>query len=188
MHTQTFPSPTARPRSFLRPASPSPSLYRAPELPLFLARTHLALIDLPLHGAIARGERPMTFPSPSSLSPCSRFRKWRPESPSGEAPTGSHGGRCRESDVRALCQSMSFSLSLLSPARQPRPAAPLPTGGAHPPAPPAAADMATVLQRASLISRLRASKAPGHGRPPQIRGDGGGAVRIWGGDAEPPRC
>jgi len=58
----------------------------------------------------------MTFPSPSSLSPCSRFRKWRPESPSGEAPTGSRGGRCRESDVRALCQSMSFSLSLLSPA------------------------------------------------------------------------
>ena len=50
----------------------------------------------------------------------------------------------------------------------------------------AAADMATVLQRASLISRLRAGKAPGHGGPPQIRVGGGGAARIWDGDAEPP--
>jgi hypothetical protein len=107
------------------------------------------------------------------------------------------------SGVRRPCSlpvHVFFSLLVISggvgagpgPARQPRPAAPLPTGGAHPPAPPAAADMATVLQRASLISRLRVGKAPGHGGPPQIRGGGGGVVMRSSldagcGEAELPR-
>jgi hypothetical protein len=52
--------------------------------------------------------------------------------------------------------------------------------------------MATVLQRASLISRLRVGKAPGHGGPPQIRGGGGGMVMrssldVGCGEAELPR-